>query len=52
MTYDALRHFADSWGLLALFMIFIGVVAFVMRPGAGKLYSRIARLPLDDDKEI
>lgn len=52
MTYDALRHFADSWGLLVLFMIFIGIVAFAMRPGAGKAYSRIARLPLDDDKEI
>jgi cytochrome c oxidase cbb3-type subunit 4 len=52
MTYDVLRHFADSWGLLALFMIFIGIVAFAMRPGAGNTYSRIARLPLDDDKEI
>ncbi|WP_119390775.1 cbb3-type cytochrome c oxidase subunit 3 [Taklimakanibacter lacteus] len=52
MTYDTLRHFADSWGLLALVMIFVGIVAFAMRPGAGKVYARIARLPLDDDKEI
>jgi cytochrome c oxidase cbb3-type subunit 4 len=52
MNYDTLRHFADSWGLLALVIIFIGVFAFALRPGAGKTYARIARLPLDDDKEI
>jgi cytochrome c oxidase cbb3-type subunit 4 len=24
-TYSVLRHFADSWGLLALFLFFAGV---------------------------
>ena len=51
MTYDTLRHFADSWGLLALMTIFVIAVAFALRPGAGDAYSRLARLPLDDDKE-
>ena len=23
-TYNALRHFADSWGLLAMFVFFVG----------------------------
>jgi len=32
--YTALRHFADSWGLLSMFLVFCGVVAWVYRPGA------------------
>lgn len=32
--YSLMRQFADSWALLALFTIFIGVVLFVFRPGA------------------
>ena len=32
--YGLMREFADSWALLALFAIFIGVVLFVFRPGA------------------
>ncbi|MDO5647559.1 cbb3-type cytochrome c oxidase subunit 3 [Paracoccus sp. (in: a-proteobacteria)] len=33
-TYSLLRAFADSWALLALTLFFVGVVAFVFRPGA------------------
>jgi hypothetical protein len=29
-------HFADSWGLLAMTLFFIGVVLFTLRPGARK----------------
>ncbi|MQW35964.1 CcoQ/FixQ family Cbb3-type cytochrome c oxidase assembly chaperone, partial [Sinorhizobium meliloti] len=25
-TYTAMRHFADSWGLLAMTLFFLGVV--------------------------
>ena len=32
--YSLMRQFADSWALLALFTIFIGVVLFVFRPGS------------------
>jgi cytochrome c oxidase cbb3-type subunit 4 len=51
MTYDALRQFADSWGLLILFVIFLLIVVFVFRPGSAKLYRRMSRLPLEDDKK-
>jgi cytochrome c oxidase cbb3-type subunit 4 len=51
MTYDALRQFADSWGLVILVVIFLVVIAFVFRPGSGKLYRRMSRLPLEDDKK-
>jgi cytochrome c oxidase cbb3-type subunit IV len=52
MTYDALRHFADSWGLLALFAIFLIAFAVAFRPGAGETYARIARIPLEEDGEV
>ena len=51
MTYDTLRYLADSWGLVALVVIFLVVVVFVFRPGSAKLYRRMSRLPLDDDKK-
>lgn len=44
-TYERLRHFADSWGLLALTIFFIGVVLFVFRPGSRKQHEDIADIP-------
>ena len=48
-TYTALRSFADSWGLLAMTLFFIGAVFFVFRPGSRKLADEAARIPLKDD---
>jgi len=50
-TYEAMRHFADSWALLVLTGIFLIVVFFVFRPGSKNLYEHTARIPLDDDKK-
>ena len=44
-TYSLLREFADSWMLLALFAFFIGVVIWVFRPGATKIYENPATIP-------
>ncbi len=52
MTYDALRHFADTWGLIALLAVFLMALAFALRPGAGKTYARIARIPLEEEGEV
>lgn len=46
--YDALRHFADSWGLLYMMAIFLAVVFFLMRPGARASAAAAARIPLED----
>lgn len=50
-TYTAMRHFADSWGLVALMLFFIGVIAFVFRPGSRRIYEENARIPLRNDNE-
>jgi cytochrome c oxidase cbb3-type subunit 4 len=43
MTYDALRHFADSWGLLFMTLFFVGVIGWALRPGA--TYREHAEIP-------
>jgi cytochrome c oxidase cbb3-type subunit 4 len=48
-TYTALRHFADSWGLLAMTLFFLGVVIFAFRPGSRKSADEAARIPLEDE---
>mgnify|MGYP001157853234 CR=1 FL=1 len=48
-TYTAMRHFADSWGLVAMALFFIGAVIFAFRPGSRKNADQAARIPLQDD---
>jgi cytochrome c oxidase cbb3-type subunit 4 len=50
MTYDSMRAFADSWGLLLMVLFFAGVVIFVFRPRSKETYDHLSRLPLEDDK--
>jgi len=48
MDYDAMRHFADSWGLVYMFGVFLAVVLFLMRPNAGCRARDAAQIPLRD----
>ncbi len=48
-TYNMLRHFADSWGLLAMMVIFLGVVLWAFRPSARQTHRDMASLPLRND---
>lgn len=50
MDYDSFRHFADSWGLLYLVIVFVAVVLYVCRPGAKKHYEEQAKIPLKEDE--
>jgi cytochrome c oxidase cbb3-type subunit 4 len=49
MDYEALRHFADSWGLLFMAVFFMGVVVFALRPGSRSAAARAARIPFEED---
>lgn len=42
-TYSALRSFADSWGMLAMLAVFVGIVIWVFRPGSRRTYEDTAR---------
>jgi cytochrome c oxidase cbb3-type subunit 4 len=48
-TYSVMRHFADSWGLLAMALFFVGAIVFVFRPGSRRLADEAANIPLKDD---
>ncbi|KAF5885522.1 MULTISPECIES: CcoQ/FixQ family Cbb3-type cytochrome c oxidase assembly chaperone [Rhizobium] len=48
-TYTAMRHFADSWGLLAMAAFFAGAVLFTLRPGSKQTADEAADIPLKDD---
>jgi len=45
-TYEILRDIADIWGLLGMSLFFVGVVIWVFRPGASKIYEYQASTPL------
>ncbi|MEI6097302.1 MAG: cbb3-type cytochrome c oxidase subunit 3 [Alphaproteobacteria bacterium] len=50
-TYTLLREFADSWVLLGLTLIFIGVIAWAFRPGSGTVHQQVANVVFrNDDK--
>ena len=48
--YTALRHFADTWGLVYMFAIFLAVAFFLVRPGAKDHAARAAMIPLRDNE--
>ena len=48
-AYTAMRHFADSWGLLLMVLFFIGVILYAFRPGSRAVSDEIARIPLKED---
>ena len=48
-TYTFMRQFADSWGLLAMAVFFIGVVFFAFRPGSKEMADAAAQIPLKED---
>lgn len=43
--YSILREFADSWALLVLFGVFVGVFLWAFRPGAKDLHAEIVQIP-------
>ena len=49
--YETLRHFADSYGLIAMFVIFLGLCAWPFRPGARKHNRNAARSIFKDQED-
>lgn len=47
MEYETARAFADTWGLVFLVAVFLGMLVFVFRRGSGKAYRKAARIPME-----
>lgn len=50
MTYDAFRHFADSWGLVMMAAMFLGFVGWTFRPRA-HVEHETARMSIFRDED-
>lgn len=50
--YEALASFAQTWGLLFFFAVFVGVLIYALWPKNGAKFEAAARMPLNDDAPI
>jgi cytochrome c oxidase cbb3-type subunit 4 len=50
-TYDALRHFADSWALLAMLLVFIACVLWPFRRSLRDRNEAAARMIFEDEND-
>ena len=49
MDFETLQHFADSWGLVYMFVLFVGVLAFLFRPRAKQAALDASTIPFRED---
>lgn len=49
MDYQALRIFADSWGLVYIVGLFVIAVAWAFRPGSATSSRDAAQIPFRED---
>ena len=50
-TYDTMRHLADSWGLVAMGAIFLGLCLWPFRPGAREQNNAAATSIFKDEND-
>ncbi|MBL1405242.1 MAG: CcoQ/FixQ family Cbb3-type cytochrome c oxidase assembly chaperone [Hyphomicrobiales bacterium] len=50
MDYTLFRELADSWGLVYLFVLFVGAILFTFRPGSKKIAEEVSRIPFSEDE--
>ena len=50
MSYDTLSYFAQTWGLVYLFVLFAAVLVYALWPRNKAKFDRAARMPLDEDQ--
>ncbi len=50
-TYELLRQMADSWGLLAMALMWLGFALWPFRPGARADNTRAATMIFEDQND-
>jgi len=51
MSYLALRHFADSWGLVFMGLTFLGLIGWTFLPGARDRHQSAATMIFDEERD-
>ncbi|MDP6704709.1 MAG: cbb3-type cytochrome c oxidase subunit 3 [Alphaproteobacteria bacterium] len=49
MSYESVASFAQTWGLVYMVLLFLGVLVYAFWPGNKEKFKRAARLPLEED---
>jgi cytochrome c oxidase cbb3-type subunit 4 len=49
MDFETVQHFADSWGLAYVVVLFVGIVAFLFRPRARENAKEASMIPFRED---
>jgi cytochrome c oxidase cbb3-type subunit 4 len=52
MNYQDLRHFADSWGLMFMTLMFVGLAVWTFRPKARPLHDDAANMIFREDDNV
>jgi len=50
VSYNDLRHFADSYGLVFMALVFLGFIGWTFRKGARGHHQRAATMIFDEDR--
>jgi cytochrome c oxidase cbb3-type subunit 4 len=51
--YSLMRQFADSWALVVLVLVFVGIIGWAWRPNSRKIHDETAAIPFrHDDKPL
>jgi cytochrome c oxidase cbb3-type subunit 4 len=51
MTYAEASHFAQTWGLALLVVLFVGVLIYALWPGNRDKFKRAAQTPLENEDD-
>lgn len=51
MTYAEATHFAQTWGLALLAVLFAGVLVYALWPGNSDKFKRAAHAPLENEDD-
>jgi cytochrome c oxidase cbb3-type subunit 4 len=51
MSYDAIRHFADSYGLGAMLVVYLVLASWAFRPGSRHANNAAANMIFAEDGE-
>lgn len=49
MRYEDVAHFAQTFGLVLLVVLFVAAAAFAFWPGNRKRFDKAAQLPLEEE---
>ncbi len=49
MTYESFSQFAQTWGLVYLVILFLGVLVYALWPGNSEKFKKAARMPLEEE---